>query len=758
LNRFRSIVLAAAVAGLMCASAASAQTISVVSGNGQVLTLSSFTLQPLVVRVTDGSGNPVPNTTVTWVASGSLAAFTFFFDSNTATRVTDSDGIATAFGNISASLTPGASFISAIVQTNVSASISSGSSVNFTVTQIPPAPNSSVLPTIQATIDNSAFIQQPTFSGEIFAGAQGEKSSKVIQIHLAAYNGLATSAIPNAAIQLLNLQDPNTGPAVACLSTDPNAGFGTVLTDANGNATCTPVFGGQPCSSPTANSCGQFVVAYGGLALPLVSVTPAGFWQVSPNDENNPTPILAYHLPTAGALNLKVTPGATGNIKKTQGDNQSVNPGAVVPTLLQVEVDDNAGKPLSGRPVNWTVSPPNAANLTSTSGFTDFNGKASPGVIVLSGNATGTVLVRATLGTDSSKSVTFTINAITPAQVTAFDIVSGNNQSAAVNTSFSQPLVVQVTTSAGTPSGVIVQFSATGPVFVSATVATTDSNGRAQINVLAGSGTGSASVTATVAGATPRTFSLSVTPPAPIISTTNFLNGADLQPNSLSPCALGAVVTSPGALGIASVGPTFPGLPVPSSTVKLTINNVGAPILSVGINPAGQQQIEFQTPCESPTGGAVPAVLTVGTGSSNVNLAIGAASPGIFSTQMSDGAFRAVVTRPDGSYVSLSNPARRGEQVVAFVTGLGATTPSVGTQALPQPGTTAVVQGTVIVGMAGRAVPFSYARLSEDLPGVYVVGFQIPADMTTGNDVSFSITVQVSGTPYNSGSSRIPVQ
>jgi uncharacterized protein (TIGR03437 family) len=108
--------------------------------------------------------------------------------------------------------------------------------------------------------------------------------------------------------------------------------------------------------------------------------------------------------------------------------------------------------------------------------------------------------------------------------------------------------------------------------------------------------------------------------------------------------------------------------------------------------------------------------------------------------------------------VSLANPARRGEQVVAFVTGLGATTPGVGTQGLPQPGSTANVQGTVIVGMAGRAVPFVSARLSEDLPGVYVVAFQVPADMTTGNDISFSMTVQVSGTSYNSGLSRIPVQ
>src|SRR5579872_1719684 len=111
---------------------------------------------------------------------------------------------------------------------------------------------------------------------------------------------------------------------------------------------------------------------------------------------------------------------------------------------------------------------------------------------------------------------------------------------------------------------------------------------------------------------------------------------------------------------------------------------------------------------------------------------------------MTDGVYRAVLVRPDGSIVSLQNPARRGENVVAYVTGLGPTTPAVGTGSLPQPGGAAVTpQDTVIVGMAGRAVPLNYARLSEDLAGVFVVSFQIPSDMSTGTDVTFSVAVEV---------------
>jgi uncharacterized protein (TIGR03437 family) len=132
---------------------------------------------------------------------------------------------------------------------------------------------------------------------------------------------------------------------------------------------------------------------------------------------------------------------------------------------------------------------------------------------------------------------------------------------------------------------------------------------------------------------------------------------------------------------------------------------------------------------------------------------------------MSDGVSRAVIIRPDGSFVSLTNPARRGEIVQAFATGLGVTSPTVGTNATAIPGSEAIVQGLIIVGITntagqGEGVHVTAAQVAPDLIGVFVVSFQVPSDANTGNNVAFSIGVYPVGgaAPVYSATTTIPIE
>jgi uncharacterized protein (TIGR03437 family) len=157
-------------------------------------------------------------------------------------------------------------------------------------------------------------------------------------------------------------------------------------------------------------------------------------------------------------------------------------------------------------------------------------------------------------------------------------------------------------------------------------------------------------------------------------------------------------------------------------------------------------------------GSSVPVVVNAAGASGSVNIPIQAVSPGIF-TQTLEGVTRAVVIRPEGSFVTSTNPARRGENLTALVTGIGPSIPVVGTNSVAAPGSITAPQGTVVVGMAGRGVPLISAQMSPDQVGVWLVQFTVPADIGTGNQ-SFSISVVPTGssTPISSGSGLIPVQ
>jgi len=151
--------------------------------------------------------------------------------------------------------------------------------------------------------------------------------------------------------------------------------------------------------------------------------------------------------------------------------------------------------------------------------------------------------------------------------------------------------------------------------------------------------------------------------------------------------------------------------------------------------------------------------VTAGGASTSVNLTVTAASPGLFLTKLSDSQLHPVLIRPDGSFVSLSNPARRGETITAIVTGLGATAVAVGTGSVAAPGGPALVTGSVIVGFNTGAVPVVQAERSKDLPGVYLVAFDIPKDAPISNNVNFSIGVVPAGSnsAYYSTLGKIPV-
>jgi len=708
---------------------------TVLSGNGQLIcpaciyaTFRNFL--PMVVKVTDAAGKPIANKTVNWNITGYPPGVSPIL-TQTATT-TDANGVTS----------------SSIVQTSQTGSATLGflqSTIQASADTI-----SATFYETMALTDNSqtpfvlAKVLDPP-QGTTLTGTAGGTSSSPVRIKIDAFG----TPVPNISVRLINANDPTMGASASCVPS-PGAGPGAVLTDASGNAACTPVFG-------SVTGSGNFTTLVGGVdgstnpdgtAGITGTTTPIGYAQL-------------YSIP------ITVTGATAGTISVSSGSNQSANPGQALPNPLVARVADSTGAtPVSNVPVTWTVSPASAATVNPPTSNTDSQGLASTNV-TLSSTASGQVTVKAALtGASSNISTTFTITVtVATVPVTSVTKQGGDGQTAVINTAFSQPLAVQVNTSAGVATNTPVTFSVSGPALIggqTSSTVNTDSSGKAQINLTAGSTTGAVTVTAS-AGGQSTSFSETVVPVGPNLTPNSFYNAAGLKPGSLSPCGLAVIIASglaPGVQGSLNPPSLFGAYPATLGPSTVSFNGIRAPILRV-TNSGGQESVTVQVPCDVTPGSSVPVTVSASGGNASANVAIQPASPGIFETPMSDGVPRAVLVRPDGSFVSLENPARRGEVINVYVTGLGTTIPAVGTNSIPIPsGSSALVQGQVIVGVNNSGSRVISARLSPTQIGIYEVAFQVDANAPTGNNVVLSVAVNPtdgSATQFSNGS-KIPIQ
>jgi uncharacterized protein (TIGR03437 family) len=106
--------------------------------------------------------------------------------------------------------------------------------------------------------------------------------------------------------------------------------------------------------------------------------------------------------------------------------------------------------------------------------------------------------------------------------------------------------------------------------------------------------------------------------------------------------------------------------------------------------------------------------------------------------------------------VNPSNPARRGETILIYVTGLGQTTPFTATGNAGVPGQS--VAGTLVIGVNNGGVPFT-ATYAPGMVGVYVIAIQIPSDTQTGLAQPIGvIAYDAAGNTYFAQGSYIPIQ
>jgi uncharacterized protein (TIGR03437 family) len=189
-----------------------------------------------------------------------------------------------------------------------------------------------------------------------------------------------------------------------------------------------------------------------------------------------------------------------------------------------------------------------------------------------------------------------------------------------------------------------------------------------------------------------------------------------------------AAAAAPGSL-VSIFGTNFLGrtwqasaLPLPMQVDSLTLTIGGRPVPLLFSNAT---QINAQVP--TGMSGTVELKITTAGGSQTSMIALLPAAPGIFTQDSSGKGDGAIRNATRGGLVSPASPAKAGDFLEIYCTGLNGLTPA--------------------VTLAGRGVPVVFAGSAPGLAGVDQVNVQIPASLPVGQ---LSLSMSAAGQTSNS--------
>lgn len=184
--------------------------------------------------------------------------------------------------------------------------------------------------------------------------------------------------------------------------------------------------------------------------------------------------------------------------------------------------------------------------------------------------------------------------------------------------------------------------------------------------------------------------------------------------------------------GVEAVAGSLP-LPTVLAGIRVLVNGVPAPLFYVSAT-----QINFQNPFESPLLEADILVERDGLLSNAFEASVDPDVPRFFTFSL-NGQSEPVVTHADGNIVTPASPAKPGEVLIAYLTGVGSllNPPATGAPAAGDPLTTTAVLPTVVVN--GVEVVADFSGWSPGYVGLIQVNFAMPPNLPAGARVPIQI-------------------
>ena len=216
---------------------------------------------------------------------------------------------------------------------------------------------------------------------------------------------------------------------------------------------------------------------------------------------------------------------------------------------------------------------------------------------------------------------------------------------------------------------------------------------------------------------------------APSYSGTSIVNDSDNQPGPLAPNAIATLYGT----GLAYVTKAITPQDIRGGVLPTVLPGTGLRILINSNYPASiyfvsPTQVNFLVPSILLPGPATVQLVVDSVPGPLVQIVIAATAPAFFQLDQEN----AIATRADGSVVTPANPAKPGEVVVLYATGLGRTVPDAGYGEVPTTAAPIAKPGDLKITLGGAPVDprqILYAGVAPGFGGLYQINLKLPDTM-----------------------------
>ena len=232
---------------------------------------------------------------------------------------------------------------------------------------------------------------------------------------------------------------------------------------------------------------------------------------------------------------------------------------------------------------------------------------------------------------------------------------------------------------------------------------------------------------------------------APLYSAASIVNAATNQLGTLAP---NTIVTIYGdnlsfetrALTAADMHGTELPTNLPGAGVTVLVGNIPAPLYYVS-----PHQVNLLIPNNLRAGRTRLQLARDGRAGPAVDLVLSPVAPALFQSD----AFTAIATRPDGSVLGWESPARPGEIVILYATGLGPTNPETEYGRVPTMAASLVQASEFRVVLNGEPIArdlVDYVGVTPGFAGLYQVNVWLPADTAPNPEIRLAVGQEMSPT------------